>query len=167
MRQQRTETVDKPVTRTPQQLESIDPKSEITGNFTKGFGLDMGGFEPAVDPNDKRDQSDQNFGIVPGSTFGEAFAQAGRRGARPGKDIFMWDGKPFLYEFKKINGDKKDKDEPDYGAYLKDGGGEMIANFNENLLTEEEKEKIKTQSKKTIHEQSIDISGTSGYIGKN
>ena len=66
---------------------------------------DMGGFEPAVDPNDKRDQSKQNFGIVSGSTFGEAFAQAGKGGARTG-DIFMWDGKPFLYEFKKTNEDK-------------------------------------------------------------
>ena len=162
MRQQSAKTVDKPSST----YQIPDPSTEITGLFTKGFGLDMGGFEPTVDPNDKRDQSDQNFGIVPGSTFGEAFAQAGRRGARSGKDIFMWNGKPFLYDFKKINGDKK---EEVISPHAVDPHAMHAVDplSGETLLTEEEKEKIKTQSKKTIHEQSIDISGVGGYIGKN
>ena len=58
-------------------------------------------------PNDKRDQSKVNFGIVPGMSFGEAFAQAGKGNARAGIDTFFWtnpetqEEKRFLYDFAK------------------------------------------------------------------
>ena len=49
------------------------------------------GNEPTINPNDKRDQSKpQNFGIMPGMSFGEAFAQAGKGGAQAGKSTFFW-----------------------------------------------------------------------------
>ena len=46
---------------------------------------------PEINPNDKRDQSQvQNFGIKPGMSFSEAFAQAGKGDARAGIDTFFW-----------------------------------------------------------------------------
>jgi len=96
-----------PVTRTPEQLEGIDPKSEIKGTFSTAETY-TGGF--STNPNDKRDQSQPlNFGIIPGMSFGEAFAQAGLGGAQAGKSTFFWTNpdleknpeqkeKTFLYE---------------------------------------------------------------------
>ena len=62
---------------------------------------------PETNPNDLTDKSKpQNFGIIPGMSFGEAFAQAGKGGARAGTDPFFWtnpatgEKKSFLYEFK-------------------------------------------------------------------
>ena len=61
-----------------------------TGEASTRLQLDMG-YTPPVNPNDKRDQSKpQNFGIIAGMTFGEAFAKAGKGGARAGKDPFFW-----------------------------------------------------------------------------
>ena len=71
-------------------------------------------FQPETNPNDKRDQSQvQNFGIKPGMSFGEAFAQAGKGlpelgvlGAKE-NEPFFWtnpktgEEKQFLYTFKK------------------------------------------------------------------
>ena len=52
----------------------------------------------APNPNDLTDKSKvQNFGIIPGMSFGEAFKQAGKT-AKKG-DIFMWNDQPFIYEF--------------------------------------------------------------------
>ena len=83
---------DKPVTPTPEQLEGIDPKSEIKGTFSTAETY-------TVDTGDLRDTSKpQNFGIVPGMSFGEAFGQAGKT-AKKG-DIFFWQDQPFLYDFK-------------------------------------------------------------------
>tara|TARA_B100000902_G_scaffold36333_1_gene43454 strand:- start:475 stop:1053 length:579 start_codon:yes stop_codon:yes gene_type:complete len=66
-------------------------------------------------PNDKRDQSQvQNFGITPGMTFGQAFAQAGRLGAKAGQSTFFWtnpetqEEKTFLYDFEKKEEKKQD-----------------------------------------------------------
>ena len=104
MRKQRSKTADKPVTRTLEQLEGIDPKSEIEGTFSTAETY-------TVDTGDLRDTSKpQNFGSIPGMTFGEAFAQAGKGGAKAGTDPFSWtnpktgEEKSFLYEFKKGDG---------------------------------------------------------------
>ena len=105
MRKEARRAADKPVTRTPEQLEGIDPKSEIKGSFSTAETYTT----PLVNPNDKRDQSKVNFGIVPGMSFGEAFAQAGKGGARAGTDTFFWinpetqEEKTFLYDFEKKN----------------------------------------------------------------
>ena len=54
-----------------------------------------------INKEDLRDISQiPNFGIVPGMSFGEAFKQAGKGGAKIG-DIFEFRGNKFLYEFKK------------------------------------------------------------------
>jgi hypothetical protein len=95
-------------------FQAPDPKSEIKGTFSTLESLRHGfGIEPPVNPNDKRDQSKpQNFGIIPGMTFGEAFAQAGKGGARAGTDPFFWidpdlvknpeqKETKFLYDFEK------------------------------------------------------------------
>ena len=97
-------------------IETHDPKSEIKGDFSTAETLKYDfGTEPPVNPNDKRDQSKpQNFGIIPGMTFGEAFAQAGKGGAKAGTnpDTFFWINpdlvknpeqisETFLYDFEK------------------------------------------------------------------
>ena len=91
-----------------------DPKTEIKG---------LQGQEPlwaqsnplgiSSNPNDLTDKSKvQNYGIVPGMSFGEAFAQAGKGNARAGIDTFFWidpdlEKNPeqketkFLYDFEK------------------------------------------------------------------
>ena len=96
MRKQNAKAVDKPVTRTTEQLEGIDSRSEIKGTFSTAETL-SGGFN--TNPNDLTDKSKpQNFGITPGMSFGEAFKQAGKTAKRG--DIFMWNDQPFIYEFK-------------------------------------------------------------------
>jgi hypothetical protein len=64
--------------------------------------------ETTINPNDLTDKSKpQNFGIIPGMSFGEAFAQAGKGNARAGIDTFFWtnpetqEAKTFLYDFEK------------------------------------------------------------------
>ena len=66
-------------------------------------------------PNDLTDKSQvQNFGIIPGMSFGEAFAQAGKGNARAGIDTFFWinpetqEEKTFLYDFEKKKENKED-----------------------------------------------------------
>ena len=93
-------------------IETHDPKSEIKGTFSTAETLRHSfGTEP-YNPNDKRSQENLNFGIKPGMTFGEAFAQAGKGGARAGQDPFFWINpdlvknpeqisKSFLYDFEK------------------------------------------------------------------
>ena len=73
-------------------FQAPDSKSEIKGTFSTAETY-------TVDAGDLRDTSKpQNFGIVPGMSFGEAFAQAGKT-AKKG-DIFFWQDQPFLYDFK-------------------------------------------------------------------
>jgi hypothetical protein len=61
-----------------------------------------GNLTPEINPNDLIDKSQvQNFGIVPGMSFGEAFKQAGKTAKRG--DIFMWNDQPFIYEFKETS----------------------------------------------------------------
>ena len=79
--------------------EKFQQKVKKEGPVEVDFSLTGQDFLDQTNPNDKRDQSKpQNFGIVPGMTFGEAFAQAGKT-AKKG-DIFFWQDKPFLYDFK-------------------------------------------------------------------
>ena len=59
-------------------------------------------------PNDLTDKSKvQNYGIVPGMTFGQAFAQAGKMGAHKDSPPFEWFNpksqriEQFIYELKK------------------------------------------------------------------
>ena len=101
-------------------IETHDPKSEIKGTFSTAETYTT----PLVNPNDKRDQSQvQNFGIIPGMSFSEAFAQAGKLGARAGKDPFFWTNPDleknpeqketkFLYDFKK----EEEKDMTEQGT---------------------------------------------------
>ena len=86
-----------------------DPKTEIKG---------LQGQEPlwaqsnplgiSSNPNDLTDKSKvQNYGIVPGMTFGQAFAQAGKMGAHKDSPPFEWFNpksqriEQFIYELKK------------------------------------------------------------------
>ena len=62
----------------------------------------------SVDVNDLTDKSKvQNYGIVPGMTFGQAFAQAGKMGAHKDSPPFEWFNpksqriEQFIYELKK------------------------------------------------------------------
>tara|TARA_R100001463_G_scaffold61404_1_gene114177 strand:- start:44 stop:664 length:621 start_codon:yes stop_codon:yes gene_type:complete len=98
--------IDKPVTPTPEQLERIDPKSRL--NIGREANTPSWEWEE-YNPNDLTDKSKpQNFGIAPGMSFGEAFAQAGKGGAKAGTnpDTFFWtnpetgETKSFLYDFK-------------------------------------------------------------------
>ena len=95
-------------------IETHDPKSEIKGDFSTAETLKYDfGTEAPVHPSDLRSQENLNFGITSGMTFGEAFAQAGKRGARVGTDPFFWtnpktgETKSFLYDFAKQE-DKED-----------------------------------------------------------
>ena len=108
---------DKPVTPTPERLEGIDPKSEIKGTFSTAETY-------TVDAGDLRDTSKpQNFGIVPGMSFGEAFAQAGRGGAKAGQSTFFWtnpetqEEKTFLYDFEKKDVEEKDDSQIERGRF--------------------------------------------------
>ena len=98
-----------PVTRTPEQIEGIDRKSEIKGDFSTDYSF---GFPMESNTNDLRSQDNLNFGITSGMTFGEAFAQAGKGGARAGTDPFFWtnpetgEEKSFLYDFEKKGDDE-------------------------------------------------------------
>jgi len=74
----------------------------------------------STNPGDLRSaEIPSNFGIIPGMTFGEAFAQAGKGGARAGIDPFFWTNPDlelnpeqketkFLYDF----ADKETKTSP-------------------------------------------------------
>ena len=93
MRKQNAKTVDKPVTRTTEQLQGIDPRSEIKGNFSTAETY-------MVNTDDLRStDTPTNFGITSDMDFKTAFAQAGKGGAKRG-EIFFWQDNPFLYEFK-------------------------------------------------------------------
>tara|TARA_Y100000401_G_scaffold94741_1_gene81298 strand:+ start:241 stop:969 length:729 start_codon:yes stop_codon:yes gene_type:complete len=63
---------------------------------------------PETNKDDLREKTVINFGITPDMSFNEAFAQAGRGGAKRG-DIFEFGGKKFLYEFKQENEEEKKK----------------------------------------------------------
>ena len=81
--------------------------SPITKKFESTFdpsNISLETSEIEFNPEDLRLQSGQddpesNFGITEGMSFGEAFQQAGKKGAKEG-DIFKWDGDKSLYEFK-------------------------------------------------------------------
>jgi len=83
----------------------------LTKKFESTFDISEVGLnvpETKFNPNDLTDKSKpQNFGIIPGMTFSEAFAQAGKGGARAGIDPFFWinpktgEEKSFLYDFEK------------------------------------------------------------------
>ena len=168
MRQQGVKSTDKSsISKSVFPDSSTEIKGDLTnvatGEASTRLQLDMD-YTTAVNPNDLRSTEEpSNFGITPDMSFGSAFAQAGKRGAKTG-DIFMWNGKPFLYEFKKMNGD-----------------GEVISPHavdphtmhavdpysGETLRTDDKKQSTTKQSKKTIHEQAIDISGVGGFSGKN
>ena len=64
----------------------------LTKKFESTFDISKVGLnvpEMKFNPNDKRDQSQvQNFGIIPGMSFGEAFAQAGKGGAKTNQPFF-------------------------------------------------------------------------------
>ena len=80
--------------------------------------------EVVINPNDKRDQSKpQNFGIIPGMSFGEAFAQAGKGlpelgvlGAKE-NEPFFWtnpktgEEKQFLYAFEKKEEEEEEEED--------------------------------------------------------
>tara|TARA_R110002020_G_scaffold274133_1_gene489275 strand:+ start:110 stop:574 length:465 start_codon:yes stop_codon:yes gene_type:complete len=77
----------------------------------KGTEVDWDNFlgnEPASNPDDLTDKSKvQNYGIVPGMSFSEAFAQAGKMGAHKDSPPFEWFNpksqriEQFIYELKK------------------------------------------------------------------
>ena len=115
MRKQGVKTADKPVVRTPEQLEGINPKSEIKGfQEQPPLWAQSDPLGVSSNPNDLTDKSQvQNFGIVPGMSFGEAFKQAGKGGAKVGQSTFFWtnpatgEEKTFLYDFEKKKQIKK------------------------------------------------------------
>jgi hypothetical protein len=145
------------------------PGAEIKGTFsTAETYTNPAQPAPPVNPNDLRSTEEpSNFGITPGMSFGGAFAQAGKAGAKTG-DIFMWEGKPFLYEFKKMNGNGDGKEEVISPHTVDPTTMHAVDPYTSETLRPDAKRQSRTkQSKKTIHEQSIDISGVSGYTGKN
>ena len=101
-------------------IETHDPKSEIKGTFSTAEAYTA----PLVNPNDKRDQSQpQNFGIIPGMSFSEAFAQAGKGlpelgvlGAKE-NEPFFWtnpktgEEKQFLYAFEKKEEEEEEEED--------------------------------------------------------
>ena len=93
MRRKRNKMADKSVMKTSEQLEGIDPKSEIQGTFSTAETY-------MVNTNDLRStDTPANFGITSDMDFKTAFAQAGKGGAKRG-EIFFWQDNPFLYDFK-------------------------------------------------------------------
>ena len=141
MRKEARKRAIEPVMRTPEQLEGIDPKSEIKGTFSTTEAYTA----PLVNPNDKRDQSQpQNFGIIPGMSFSEAFAQAGKGvpelgvpGAKAGESTFFWTDpdleknpeqkvRNIIYDF------KKEEKKPTLKDHLKN-----ITSENPNATAEE------------------------------
>ena len=78
---------------------------------------------PETNKDDLREKTVINFGITPDMSFNEAFAQAGRGGAKRG-DVFEFGGKKFLYEFKQGNEEEKNKN--------KEQEEEIIENNNQD-----------------------------------
>ena len=92
--------------------QEITDTSDLTREQRLALGEKL---HPETNPNDKRDQSQvQNFGIKPGMSFSEAFAQAGKGDARAGIDTFFWtnpetqEEKTFLYDFADKTNDSTD-----------------------------------------------------------
>ena len=102
----------------PTAREKFKQRTKKDGSVEVDFSLTGQDFldqKKSVNLNDKRDQSKpQNFGIIPGMSFGEAFAQAGKGGAKAGTnpDTFFWTNpdlvknpeqisETFLYDFEK------------------------------------------------------------------
>ena len=99
MRKQNAKAVDKPVTRTTEQLEGIDSRSEIKGTFSTAETL-SGGFN--TNSGDLRAPVTTNFDITDEMSFDEAFQQAKLKDIEPGAS-FDWRGDSYKWELKEEN----------------------------------------------------------------
>jgi hypothetical protein len=87
---------DKPLTRTPEQIEGIDPKHEINIDGADAPSWDWEFQEKAE--GDLRKQETTNFGITDEMSFNEAFKQAKLGGIEYGS-VFEWQGDPYKFEY--------------------------------------------------------------------
>ena len=99
--------------KTDMEKGALEQEITDTSDLTREQRLALGEkLYPETNPNDLTDKSQvQNFGIIAGMSFGEAFKQAGKTAKRG--DIFMWNDQPFIYDFENKEEKKEDKTDID------------------------------------------------------